>query len=57
MHMTKYQIEIKEVLSRIVDIEAINETEAIEIVRDKYRNCTIILDASDYVETKISVKR
>ena len=55
--MTKYRIEVIEVLRRIVETEAENEYDAVEIVRQKYRNCDIILDASDYVETEISVKR
>ena len=55
--MTKYRIEVTEVLSRIVETDAENEDEAVEMVRHMYRNCELILDASDYVETEISVKR
>ena len=55
--MTKYRIEVSEVLSRIVEMEAENEDEAVEIVRQMYRNCELVLDASDYVETEISVKK
>ena len=55
--MTKYRIEVTEVLSRIVEIEADNEDDAVEMVRQMYRNCDLVLDASDYVETEISVKR
>jgi hypothetical protein len=55
--MTKYRIEIMETLSRIVETDAENEEVAVKIVRQKYRNCDIILDASDYIDTKISVKR
>ena len=55
--MTKYRIEVTEVLSRIVEIEAENEDDAVEMVRQMYRNCDIVLDASDYEETEISVKR
>ena len=55
--MTKYRIEVTEVLSRIVETEAENEDDAVEMVRQMYRNCELVLDASDYVETKISVKR
>ena len=55
--MTKYRIEVKEVLSRIVEAEADNEEEAVEMVKEKYRNCNIVLDASDYIETEIGVKR
>ena len=55
--MTKYRVEVTEILSRIVEMESDSEDEAIEMVRQMYRNCNIILDASDYVETEISVKR
>ena len=55
--MTKYRIEVTEVLSRIVEIEAENEDDAVEIVRQMYRNCDLVLDTSDYVETEISVIR
>ena len=56
-NMTKYRINVTEVLSRIIETEAENEDDAVEMVRQMYRNCDIVLDASDYVETKISVKR
>lgn len=55
--MKKYRIEVTEVLSRIIEMEADNEFDAVEMVRHMYRNCDIILYASDYVETLISVKR
>ncbi len=55
--MRKYRIGVTEVLSRIVEMEAESEEDAIDTVRQMYRNCSIILDASDYVETEISVKR
>ena len=55
--MTKYRIEVTEVLSRIIETEADSDEKAVEVVRQMYRNCNIVLDASDYVETEISVKR
>ena len=55
--MTKYRIEITETLSHTVEMEADSESDAIDKVRQMYRNCEIILDASNYVETEISVKR
>jgi len=55
--MMKYRVEITEILSRIVETDAESEDDAVEIVRQMYRNCDIVLDASDYVETEISVKR
>jgi len=55
--MTKYRIEVTEMLSRIVEADAENEDDAVERVRQMYRNCEIVLDASDYVETEISVRK
>ena len=55
--MKKYRIEVTEVLSRIIEMDAENEDEAVEMVRQMYRNCDLVLDASDYVETEISVKK
>ena len=54
--MKKYSIEVLEVLSRIVEVEASDEEDAIEIVRQDYRKCRIVLDESDYNYTEISVK-
>ena len=54
--MKKYSIEVLEVLSRIVEVEAVNEDDAIERVRQMYRKCEIVLDDSDYKVTEISVK-
>jgi hypothetical protein len=54
--MKKYSIEVLEVLSRIVEVEASDEEDAIERVRQKYRKCDIVLDDSDYKETEFSVK-
>ena len=55
-YMTKYRIEVREVLSRIVETEAASEDDAVEMVRQMYRNCDIVLDASDYQETEIGAK-
>jgi hypothetical protein len=54
--MKKYRIEVKEVLSRVVEIVADNDDEAIQIVKTMYHNCDIVLDASDYALTEFSVK-
>ena len=50
-----YKIEIKETLSRIIDIEAENESEAIIKAKSKYRGQEIILDSSDYIDTEINI--
>lgn len=54
--MKKYSIEVLEVLSRIVEVEASDEKEAIEQVGQMYRKCEIVLDDSDYKMTEISAK-
>ena len=54
--MKKYSIEVLEVLSRIVEVDAADEDDAIEKVKQMYRKCDIVLDDSDYKETEISVK-
>jgi hypothetical protein len=55
--MTKFRVEITETLSRTIETEAESEDDAVEKVRQMYRNCDIILDDSDYIETEIRVKR
>ena len=54
--MKKYSIEVLEVLSRIVEVEASNEKDAVEKVGQMYRKYKIVLDDSDYKLTEISVK-
>lgn len=51
--MTTYKIEIQELLSRVIEIEAPSSEEAIDKVREMYRAEEIVLDWSDYVDTKI----
>lgn len=50
-----YKIEIKETLSRVIDIEAENENEAIIKTKAEYRKQNIILDDSDYIDTEINI--
>ncbi len=54
--MKKYSIEVLEVLSRIIEVEASDEEDAIEQVRQMYRKCEIVLDDSDYKATEIGMK-
>ena len=51
--MANYKIEIQESLSRIVEIEAPSAEEAIDKARAMYRAEEIVLDADDWVGTKI----
>ena len=44
----KYKVNVEELLSRIVEVEAENKEEAEEKVREMYMNEDIVLDASDF---------
>lgn len=53
--MNKYDIEIEEVLRRVIQgVEAPSIDEAINIVEEKYDSSEIVLDSSDFVEKGIS---
>ena len=52
----KYFVEIKETLTKVVEIEANNAEEALDVVEKQYKNSEIILVADDYVKTEILVK-
>lgn len=51
--MKKYEVEVHEILARIVEVEAKNEDEAIEKVYEMYDNAQIVLDWHDLVEHDI----
>ena len=51
--MTTYKIEIQELLSRIIEIEAPSAEEAIDKVRAMYKAEEIVLDWDDYVASEI----
>lgn len=55
--MKKYQIEVKEVLSRAIEVEANNEDEALDKVYEMYDNEKIVLDWHDLVEHEIDFIR
>ncbi|MDY0315529.1 MAG: DpnD/PcfM family protein [Bacteroidales bacterium] len=53
--MKTFEIEVLETLSRIVSVKAENQNNAILKVKEMYRNEEIVLDADDYIDTKISL--
>jgi len=55
--MKKYTIEITETLTRLVSIEAEDKYEAERIVREKYKNGEIVLDADDFQDYETSIYR
>lgn len=52
LNMETFKIEIKETLSRIIEIEANSMDEAFSKIQDLYKKEEIVLDADDYVETE-----
>lgn len=53
--MKKYNVEIEEILNRIVEVEDENEDEAYRKVKNMYRKCEIVLTAEDFIDVEISV--
>lgn len=53
--MKEYAIEITETLSRIEYVEADNEDEALDAVREMYFNEEIVLDSYDYIDTDFNI--
>lgn len=52
-----FEIEIREVLSRVIKVESKNQTDAILRVQEMYRNEEIVLDSGDYISTEFKVSR
>ena len=52
----KYKVNVEELLSRIVEVEAENEEETEEKVREMYMNEDIVLDASDFQSVEYFVQ-
>ena len=50
-----YKVVISELLEKEVEVQAINEDEAIENARSQYKNEKIVLDSSNYVHTNFVV--
>lgn len=49
--MAKYKIMVEEILSRVIEVEAEDILDAIQEVREKYKNEEIVLNADDYATT------
>lgn len=54
--MKEYEIEIEEVLQRVIKVKAENEEEAMRIVKEKYRNEKIVLGPEDFVSVGFKQK-
>jgi len=53
--MKSYKVEIREILSLVVDIEANSEKEAVELVADKYDNQEYVLTNEHYIDTEFQI--
>lgn len=53
--MKKIKIEIEEYLSKIIEVDATTQEEALIIVKKMYDEEKVILDSSDYVDKNIKV--
>lgn len=51
--MPKFNIQVKEILRRVVEVEAKTLEEAINIVDDMWQNQEIVLDADDFAYVDI----
>ena len=54
--MRKYSVEIKETLSRIVDIEADSPDGAIDEAMIGYYECKYVLDSEDFKNVDFNIK-
>ena len=53
--MKTYKVEITEILQKVVEVEAMTEEEAFDIVEDRYENAMIVLYSYDIVDSNIEV--
>lgn len=51
--MPKFNVQVKEILRRVVEIEAETLEDAINIVDDMWQNQEIVLDADDFAYVDI----
>lgn len=50
--METFKIEVKETLSRIIEIQAESKEDALLMIEELYKKQEIVLDADDYVVTE-----
>jgi len=43
-----FEIEVQELLCRVVEIEAESYNAALEVIQEKYKKCEIVLDYNDF---------
>lgn len=55
--MSKYEVEITEVLQKQIVVEANSKEEAENIVREQYRNEEVVLSSEDCVDRNFKVSK
>lgn len=53
--MDKYKVNVEEILSRVIEVEANNEDEAEEKVRTMYKEQKVVLGAEDFEEVRFYI--
>ena len=51
----KFRVQITETLQKVVEVEAVDEDAAVDIVRGKYQQSEIVLMSEDFVEYDVEV--
>ena len=51
--MKKFKVLVEETHARMIEVEAVDESQALSIVKQMYKNCEIVLDYEDFVNVKI----
>jgi len=49
------EIEVEEILSKIITVEADSEEEALQIVNEQYQNEEIVLSSDNYIDTNFKI--
>ena len=55
--MSKYTVEVKEILAKYVTVEATSPEDAVDIVKDLYKKEEIVLDDTDFVENFFNIEQ
>lgn len=53
--MKKFKVVITETSSKLVEVQANNEQEALAKVEEMYENCEVVLDWNDFDETDYTI--
>lgn len=54
--MKRYYVSVKETLKKVVSVDAESEEDAVDMVRDAYDNCDIILDSDNFTGKVVQVE-